>query len=409
MRNEFAWYLGAIAPDFDHVWTTGVLTLDANVLLDLYRYNAETRESILSAIGLFGERVWVSRQAAGEFFSNRRKVVVSAALDFDHAKRAVDGVRKAVTEGLVELRKLRLVPGQVADGLEGGFTEALEKAAAEIEAARLVHPDHFREDLILERLLTVFEGRVGEGFEGERRDGVIREGAARFKAKRPPGYLDESAKEGDRRYGDVLMWLETIEFAKAAKVPVVFVTSELKEDWWEKGSGRILGPRWELLQEFYEQTGQPILIYQTERFAHFAAERAGASLKPDIAREIREVSARRGRNHPPAVEVEHLPQVAEADENLGTLEIELLREVMMMTGSGRLEPPMAGVPEVRATVTVSPAGCPPLDVRCATGTTFDFNVHIRPIERGRVLPVGHYVVEYECAYDPSGPVDPDGG
>lgn len=80
---------------------------------------------------------------------------------------------------------------------------------------------------------------------------------------------------------------------------------------------------------------------------------------------------------------------------------------MMMTGSGRLAPPMAGVPEVRATVTVSPAGCPPLDVRCATGTTFDFNVHIRPIERGRVLPIGQYVVEYECAYD--GPADPDGG
>jgi len=38
MRNEFGWYLGAIAPDFDHVWTSGVLTLDANVLLDLYRY-----------------------------------------------------------------------------------------------------------------------------------------------------------------------------------------------------------------------------------------------------------------------------------------------------------------------------------------------------------------------------------
>jgi hypothetical protein len=67
----------------------------------------------------------------------------------------------------------------------------------------------------------------------------------------------------------------------------------------------------------------------------------------------------------------------------------------MMTGSGRLEPHMVGVPEVRATVTSAPSGCPPLDVRRATGTTFDFNVHVRPIESGRTLPVGHYVVQYE--------------
>ncbi|RYF06891.1 MAG: hypothetical protein EOO77_26340, partial [Oxalobacteraceae bacterium] len=220
MKSEFAWYLGAIAPDYDHVWTTGVLTLDANVLLDLYRYNAETRDSILSAIASFGERVWISRQAAGEFFDNRRKVVVSASLDFDHAKRTVEGVRKAVIEGLVDLRKLRLVPGKVADGMEEGFTAALEQSGAEIEAARSAHPDYLHQDLILDRLLKVFEGRVGAGFEKERREGVIREGIARFKAKRPPGYMDEATKEGDRRYGDVLMWSETIEFAKAANAPV---------------------------------------------------------------------------------------------------------------------------------------------------------------------------------------------
>lgn len=407
MKNEFAWYLGAIAPAYDEIWNTGVLTLDANVLLDLYRYNEATRDSILNAIASFGDRVWVSRQAADEFFYNRRKVVVSAGLDFDQGKSRVEGIRKAIAEHVTELRKLRVVPGQVADELEHSVAEAIAKAAVEIEASRSKHPDYLRDDPLLERLLTIFEGRVGAGLQGDQRDAALREAAARFKAKRPPGYMDEGTKEGDRRYGDYLMWSETIVFAKSEKVPVIFVTSEQKEDWWEKGSGRILGPRWELVQEFDEQAGQPIIIYQTERFAHFAAERAGASLTPDIAEEIREVSARRSRTHNPAVEVDQLPEIAEPDRNLGTLEIDLLREVTMMTGSGRLDPPMAGIPEVRATVVDAPAGCPTLDVRCATGTTFDFNVHIRSVERGRNLPIGRYVVKYECAYDSSEPVDPE--
>jgi hypothetical protein len=225
---------------------------------------------------------------------------------------------------------------------------------------------------------------------------LLKEASTRFKEKRPPGYMDEAEKEGDRRYGDFLLWSETMEFATAANKPVVLVTSELKEDWWERPSGRTLGPRMELVQEFREATGHPILIYQTERFAQLAAERAGSSLRPDIAQEILEVSARRARPHSPAVDVEHLPHFATEEENYGLLEIELLREVRNLTGSGRLEPRMARVPQVRATVTEAPPGCPPLDVDGATGTTFDFNVHVRPIERGQTMPIGRYVVEYEC-------------
>lgn len=399
MRKEFAWYLGAMAPDLDHIWNTGVLTLDANVLLDLYRYNEDTRDSILSAIGSFGDRVWVSHQAASEFFANRKRVIASSGHDFDQARRHLADIGKALHDSRDKLRALRLVRREVIDEMECAVTGALEAMDKQLEEAKGAHPNYLGEDPILERLLSTFDGRIGQRIPEERRAELIKVAQARFKQKRPPGYMDEAEKEGDRRYGDYLLWAETLDFAKDGKTPVVLVTSEQKEDWWEKVSGRTLGPRLELVKEFVEETGQPVLIYRTGWFAELAAERGGRRLKPDIVQEIKAVSARRGRINPPAVDVEHLPHVATSDENLGTLDIELLREVKLMTGSGRLEPPMADVPEVRATVTTAPAGCPPLDVRGATGTTFDFNVHVRPVERGRTLPVGRYVVEYECVIE----------
>lgn len=70
----------------------------------------------------------------------------------------------------------------------------------------------------------------------------------------------------------------------------------------------------------------------------------------------------------------------------------------MATASGRLEPRMAGVPDVAATVTSAPSGCPRLDVRGATGTLFDFNVHLKPLEREALLPVGRYLIEYGCTH-----------
>lgn len=232
MRDEFSWYLDAIAPDFDNIWKEGVLTLDANVLLDLYRYNTATCDSLLSAIGSFGERVWVSRQAAGEFFSNRKRVIAASTRDFDEATKVLDEAAKMSADAVARLRKLRLVPRHVVERLEADMDAALASTRAEADGARAAHPEYLRDDPILERLLNTFERRVGKGHEADRRTELLKEAAARFKEKRPPGYMDEAEKEGDRRYGDFLLWSETMEFAAAAKKPVVLVTSELKEDWW---------------------------------------------------------------------------------------------------------------------------------------------------------------------------------
>lgn len=78
MKNKFDWYFGPSAEEITTIWDTGILTIDANVLLDLYRYNEKTREDILKAMAFFGDRVWLSGQAAREFIRNRKAVIRSA-------------------------------------------------------------------------------------------------------------------------------------------------------------------------------------------------------------------------------------------------------------------------------------------------------------------------------------------
>jgi hypothetical protein len=398
MKSKFAWYFGTTSPDMERVWKSGVLTVDANVLLDLYRYHKATCDSILAAIEAFGARVWISHQAASEFLANRKRVIASSEKTFGDARAAVEELSKSVDSGLSKLRGFRLVPRPVLDELSKALSTAVGEARTQVGDASSNYPNYLRDDPILQRLLTIFDGRVGDEYTADRRAKLTQVADLRIKAKQPPGYMDEG-KDGERKYGDFLLWSQIKDFAKAASAPLILVTSEQKEDWWERISGRTLGPRMELIQEFVEETGEQVFIYQTDHFLELHARRAGKSLKEDVVEEIREVSARRTRAQQPAVDVEYLPHVATVDENLGTLEIELLREVKMMTASGHLDPEMIGVPEVRATVTSAPAGCPPVDVRGATGTTFDFNVHVRPLERDRMLPVGRYVIDYECIYE----------
>lgn len=50
MKNRFSWHSPLTPKEVDEAWDAGILTLDANVLLDLYRYHEGTRDSLISSI-----------------------------------------------------------------------------------------------------------------------------------------------------------------------------------------------------------------------------------------------------------------------------------------------------------------------------------------------------------------------
>ncbi len=412
MQTKFGWYLAHTRPAIDDIWQQATLTVDTNVLLDLYRYHTSTCESMLKALESFDGRVWVPNQVASEFFQNRKRVIASSEKMFAEAGAGLEDIEKSVANGIAKLGSYRLVPRATLEELARASSEAVRASRASLEEARAQHPDYLNEDPVLDRLLKLFDGKVGPAPTSEDRAKLLEEGRRRYDEQIPPGYMDDS-KEGDRKFGDFLLWSEVLELGSKSNVPVILVTSERKEDWWERVSGKTLGPRLELLEEFWEAAGQPILIYQTENFLRIANERAGTGISDEAVEEIRSLSARRARGraaNPPAVDVEQIIGIAEVDENHGILEIELLREVHLMTGSGHFEPELDIVPDLAVTVISSPDGCPPLNLTARTGTTFDFNVHVRSGTPGAKLPTGLYRIEYSavCPDDSDVDVEADG-
>lgn len=63
------------------------------------------------------------------------------------------------------------------------------------------------------------------------------EGEKRYKNKIPPGFKDAKNKTGVRIYSDLIIWKETLRFAKKYKKNIIFVTDDAKVDWWEENDG----------------------------------------------------------------------------------------------------------------------------------------------------------------------------
>ncbi|MBV7414905.1 PIN domain-containing protein [Aeromonas sp. sif2433] len=399
MKNTFSWYFKPDTEETDKIWKDGVLTVDANVLLDLYRYHDSTRSSLLESIENFEGELWLSRQAAEEFFRNRNKVIVSSNKTFKEAKDEIEKLRNSIEATVNQLKGNRIIPANVAEQMLEEITPSINKAQKTVDEAKTNHPNFLKEDAVLEKVASLFAGAIGNPFPDDQLSSISAEAEERKNKKIPPGYLDDD-KDGDRPYGDYFLWKQILNYSKEKSKPILFVTSERKEDWWEKLSGKTTGPRIELLREATEYTGQRIVIYQTDRFLEFSSQRKGQDVNTNAVEEIRAIdNLRAEREH--AVEVVSQESTkCSGDYSSGSIVIRLKRPVRNFTGSGHFDPVMDSSPNVSVQLTSSPIGLPPCAISAGTGTIYDFNIHVKSDNKNDLLPVGEYTFEYIARLTP---------
>lgn len=399
MRNQFSWYFRAPDSEIKAAWDGGLLTLDANVLLDLYRYHENTRGSLLTCIERFKGRLWLARQAAEEFFRNRSKVIVSAGGGFRQATEELSKLSKALSTTVTQLQGNRILAAEVANDLNAAVTSAITAAEQRISNGNSAHPKFLESDPLLEKLLELFENAVGPDFSKDEIKIVRAEAEQRKRAGVPPGFLDDH-KDGDKAYGDFFLWRQVLDRAKAQSKPIIFVTSERKEDWWERYGGLTIGPRLELLREAHEYSGQRILIYQTDRFLELATERAGGTVDANAVEEIRAVDNIRATANV-VRSVSQSTQSCSSTTNNGLLTVDIARPTFMFTASGHFEPNLQAPPGLKVRLIETPTALAKHRLHAGSGTTYDFNIHLKSLDFGVTLPAGRYVFEYsaEAALD----------
>jgi hypothetical protein len=182
----------------------------------------------------------------------------------------------------------------------------IEQAVEEISATGKKDPVAEHDD-VLKELLRIFNSpsMIGPAYEGNQLSQLYLEGKRRYAESVPPGYMDQLTKPEPQRYGDLIIWKQLIDYSRHQNRPVMFITDDVKEDWWFEIAG-VKGtrtPHPKLRQEFIESTGNPIWFYEREQFLREAKKRFSIEISEDTIREVEEVAeVRRG-----APEAEYSP------------------------------------------------------------------------------------------------------
>jgi predicted nucleic acid-binding protein len=259
--DEFRGYRIPDEAEMERALRDALVVVDANVLLNLYRYHDTTRDDLLDLLDRIGDRLFVPHQVLREFWRNRLHVLARRDAGRDQAVAAFAEQRRATLDAIVTWARSTAVEAAVRDELVGRV-DVLHKQLSEGVLGRTPEPVDVvggaMGEPVIVRLEPLLDGRTGRYPGPEVWAEQVAEGRARVARSEPPGYLD--ADKADSPYpegpaGDYLVWRQSVEQARQRGLDLLFVTGDEKADWWWRHGPELLGPRQELVAEFARDCG----------------------------------------------------------------------------------------------------------------------------------------------------------
>lgn len=259
MTRMFKGYTNYTIEEYKNVWENGLIVVDTNVLLNLYRYSDDTRKKMLDIFEQLKKRLWIPYQVGYEFYKNKDNVIAEACKEYDDLLKKTNEELVKLNGEIDHKKNNRL---KCKDELKGIITEVQNKISEILQQEKQQKESIIGNDDIEKIILSLFNKNIGLPFEEEEFLIIKEEGIRRQKNNIPPGYMD-SKKEFN---GDYHIFYAMIDEAKKEHKDIIYITDDAKEDWFKKNDGKIKGGRPELLNEFFYKTNCLLLIYTVDGF-----------------------------------------------------------------------------------------------------------------------------------------------
>jgi hypothetical protein len=281
--DGFEAYVTPTPEDYKQLLMRGLVVLDANVLLNLYRYTTEARDDAVAVLDRLGDCLWVPHQALVEFWRNRESVLRDPQ-DTVKACQELEEYREKSIRALQSwANRVSLTPDRsnaLVGALRSSFDAVLAGVEESTDAAAREWARDTNKDPVITKLAHTLASRVGPPLSPEAHSTAVVEGLRRVEAREPPGYKDKR-KSDEGAAGDYLIWEQTICEVKNRDCDVLIVTGDVKEDWWREEAGERRGPRMELVEEMRRRSGRRLFMLRPTRLLDYARSILNVPIRPE--------------------------------------------------------------------------------------------------------------------------------
>lgn len=288
MKETFKQYHQFTDEEFKQIRKDCLFVFDTNTLLNMYRYSRKTVDAYFKVLKELKEKkqLWIPYQVWYEFYENRIDVISEYEGSYDSVLLILEKAKKDIEESYKNHPFLDLndIKKKMDIGLKG--------VEIGIRRAKSAHPKRIEKDDVLDQINNLFKDNIWPNYDEKTLETIKKEGKERYEKKIPPGYKDDKKTE-DKKYGDLILWYQIIDKAKESKKPIIFISGDIKEDWWLEKNGKRIMPLPQLKKEIFEKAGVDFHIYTADRFLEYYDNKNIDKNTISEVRKIRELEEKR--------------------------------------------------------------------------------------------------------------------
>lgn len=259
-----------------------IVVLDTNVILNVYRYSPDFSDFALECMKSVAGSIIIPATVRLEYekhrmagFANMKKRIAEVG---EETEKQIEIAKKKIISSCSTFKRLQYTE---ADELIAILTDKMNAVS---KALTDYFDDHASLSLIQHSwgetdYLYMFIQEMDNNNQvmpPVSQEDIYRwceEGEKRYEKSIPPGFEDAKKKDGVFKYSDLILWKEMLLYAKKNLKSIIFVTDDVKLDWYEKTDKGVQFHS-KLLSEFSE-TGQQIVPMTSKMFLTEVSEAYG--------------------------------------------------------------------------------------------------------------------------------------
>jgi len=258
-----------------------IIIFDTNIYLDLLRYSKSASTELLHLYQTVNDDLRLPAQVRKELDKNMPIVSGQRISNLKTAgttiKNTINNCSNNVRTQLdVFIRHKFAEASRLSDTANSEFERIKETISNYIENVVRDNNSFLATSDVAAFINLIWSAHTQDSYKASKLMSIYTEGSIRYRYKAPPGYMDdpqnnkESKKYGTDVFGDFVLWNQIIDYGCLEHRTIVFVTADIKEDWFVLDGKRPVSPCEELLNEFSEKTdGLDICILTSELFVEY--------------------------------------------------------------------------------------------------------------------------------------------
>lgn len=262
MRETFREYYPLSQEEHKLIWNKAIIVFDTNVLLNFYRYSPNTFQTFSKILSMLSNKIWIPFQVAEEVHAYRLSVIDNQIKIYYEYRKKLDKLQKDFENEIKSPFISKLLLSETKDGFN--------KIKEELLVKEQFFKNLIQNDNILDTISNIFDKKIGHPLSKQEFQTIlIKEGEKRFDNKSLALFMNDNITGSDR-YNDLMLWFQLIKKAQSDKCPILFITDEIKNDWWIQSESNTFSPNYNLLREFHNMTGELFYMYRAFNFLEYA-------------------------------------------------------------------------------------------------------------------------------------------